>query len=456
MQGELSEIDIRSILQLIELGQRTGELFVEAYPSQAPLKGMDGFASDNSFLLPPFPPLSEPIASWFVFFVHGHIIYSSDNSNNLQRLRDYLRRYDRAHCLDDICAPAIATINAPEYGHLWSLIENKLLPPQHGKAIVEGMIRETLFDLLGLHQGSFIFETSAPLSPPLVNVEFSALVGDTMKQVQAWKQLHPHIQSPDQCLSIDNPIPLQTALKPSTYQTLKQWTQNYPSIRQLARYLNRDILSVAKALYPYVRQGLVQLSPPQDPSHLDPIPSSPEDKLKFHSPPRMVPPRIAPPRIVCIDDGLTCRQTVEAMLQPHGYHVTTIANPLDALKAVFQIKPHLILCDIAMPELNGYELCAMLRKATVFRQIPIVMLTGKDGFIDRVKARMVRANDYLTKPFSDQELFTVVERYIRTDALLSSGDPYLPTSAHSNPSGHSASHSSQSLPPDSSTSVPPP
>jgi twitching motility two-component system response regulator PilG len=65
-----------------------------------------------------------------------------------------------------------------------------------------------------------------------------------------------------------------------------------------------------------------------------------------------------------------------------------------------------------MPELDGYEICAMLRKSTAFRQTPIVMLTGKDGFIDRVKARIVEATDYLTKPFGASELTTIVEKYV--------------------------------------------
>jgi twitching motility two-component system response regulator PilG len=64
-----------------------------------------------------------------------------------------------------------------------------------------------------------------------------------------------------------------------------------------------------------------------------------------------------------------------------------------------------------MPELDGYEVCAMLRKSTAFRQVPIVMLTGKDGFIDRVRARMIGATDYLTKPFGENELLMLVERY---------------------------------------------
>jgi twitching motility two-component system response regulator PilG len=73
-----------------------------------------------------------------------------------------------------------------------------------------------------------------------------------------------------------------------------------------------------------------------------------------------------------------------------------------------------------MPELDGYEICAMLRKSTAFRQTPIVMLTGKDGFIDRVKARMVGATDYLTKPFGESELLMLVEKYVGL------GDPNRP------------------------------
>jgi twitching motility two-component system response regulator PilG len=70
-----------------------------------------------------------------------------------------------------------------------------------------------------------------------------------------------------------------------------------------------------------------------------------------------------------------------------------------------------------MPELDGYEICGMLRKSTAFRQTPIIMLTGKDGFIDRVRARMVGSTDYLTKPFGDSELLMLVEKYIGPGAL---------------------------------------
>ncbi|MEO0987377.1 MAG: response regulator, partial [Cyanobacteria bacterium J06639_14] len=179
---------------------------------------------------------------------------------------------------------------------------------------------------------------------------------------------------------------------------LLTWMNGKTSIRQIARYLNRNIVTVAKVIYPYVRQGIVHLPPIA--ADVPVIPASEE----WHA------TRV--PRIVCVDDGVTIRQTVEQILDQQGYEATSIGNPLRALSLLFQLKPDLILCDIAMPELEGYQLCAMLRQSNAFRQTPIVMLTGKDGFIDRVKARMAGATDYLTKPFGAQELLTLVEKYV--------------------------------------------
>ena len=126
-------------------------------------------------------------------------------------------------------------------------------------------------------------------------------------------------------------------------------------------------------------------------------------------------PRV--PRVVCIDDDMAVGKTVEYILQTKGYEVTAIREPLQALSLVFQIKPDLILCDLAMPELDGYEICGMLRQSTAFRQTPIIMLTGKDGFIDRVRARMVGSTDYLTKPFGANELLMLLEKYIGLGTL---------------------------------------
>jgi twitching motility two-component system response regulator PilG len=391
MQGYLSEIDIRSILQLIELGQRTGELYLESYGGhQAKFLGR----TTESGL-----ELAEATQSWLVFLANGRLVYAGTTDNRLNRLRDHLYRYGIDKSLPDPSTiSAIAALNSLEYGTLWAVLEQHLLTPDQGRAILSHMVRETLFDLLSLHQGSFVFQLSSALSPQLMTHKVSALVTGLTQQIQTWHQLHPQLKSPDQCPILVDSEAFRASTSEAAYARLVQWLDGQTSLRQIARYLNRDLVTVARSLLPSIQQGHVTLvqTPGRTPG---PLPTA-----------RIWPQRL--PRIVCVDDSTTIRDTVEHILDGQGYEATSIGNPLKALGLLFQLQPDLILCDIAMPELDGYELCAMLRHARAFRQTPIVMLTGKDGFLDRVKARMVGANDYLTKPFGPGELLALVERYV--------------------------------------------
>ncbi|MBK1988066.1 DUF4388 domain-containing protein [Sphaerospermopsis aphanizomenoides BCCUSP55] len=399
MQGNLNEIDICSILQLISLGQRTGQLWVEAHSSY------------HSHKLSPEDTIkyrqsgeSKP-QSWFVFFLNGQIVYCQAGESSLSRIDDYLRHYRVEQRLNKTQLATLASMNSPEYGYIWALLEQNIITPKIARNIIHGLVHETLFDLLSLHQGSFIFDLGAALVPQLTSLEIKSLVTKITKQVQEWKQLYPHIQSPEQLPVLADIGKLSDSLPASTVNRLQQWADGKTSLRQLARYLNRDILTVAKAIYPYVQQGWLQLvySGTSSPSSQRPDWEQ-IDKRKG--------------RVVCIEDAIAICEIVESILCPQGYEAISITKPLEALSLVFQLKPDLILCDIAMPELDGYEICSMLRHSTAFRLVPIIMLTGKEGFIDRVRARMVGATDYLTKPFADTELLMLVEKYINIDSVV--------------------------------------
>ncbi len=410
MQGNLNEIDIRSILQLIELGQRTGQLFVEAYSTPT-----ISIASNtgNQGLLRNFQSPKEQ--SWFVFFLNGQIVYATDSDSSLSRLGDYLRRYRLETSLDRIAASSLVDRNAPEYTNLWVLLENHILSPSQGRSIIQSIVHETLFDLLGLHQGSFIFEKSSALSPQLTTLKISYLVTKIMQQVQEWKQLHPHIQSPNQYLAIADYNRLGQVLPTATFDYLKSCLDGKTSLRQLARYLNRDILTVGRAMYPFVKQGWIQML-----NWAIATTPTPTGNLQPFSATKM-------PRIVCIDDAIAICEVIESILKPQGYEVVSCSNPLQAFSLIFQFKPDLIFCDIAMPELDGYELCSMLRHSSKFRQTPIVMLTGKEQFIDRVKARMLGATDYLTKPFTECELLMLVEKHLHLNNINFAQQKYVTT-----------------------------
>ena len=116
--------------------------------------------------------------------------------------------------------------------------------------------------------------------------------------------------------------------------------------------------------------------------------------------------------IVCIDDSKAVVKAIEMYLDDRIFSVIGINDPLKALMQVVRLKPDLILLDITMPTLDGYELCSLLRKHSSLKNTPIVMVTGKKGIINRVKAKMVKASDYLTKPFKQKDLLKIVFKYI--------------------------------------------
>ena len=113
--------------------------------------------------------------------------------------------------------------------------------------------------------------------------------------------------------------------------------------------------------------------------------------------------------IVCIDDSKTVQKQVKMTLQAAGYQVLGILDPTTAIKDLSQHQPSVIFMDINMPNINGYDLCALLRKSQKFKDIPIVMLTGRDGMIDRVRAKIAGANDYLTKPCDPNKLIAMAK-----------------------------------------------
>ena len=115
-------------------------------------------------------------------------------------------------------------------------------------------------------------------------------------------------------------------------------------------------------------------------------------------------------KVLVIDDSNTIRRSAEIFLKQGGHEVLLAEDGFDALAKVNDYMPDLIFCDILMPRLDGYQTCAIIKRNLKFSKVPIVMLSSKDGVFDKARGRMVGSQDYLTKPFTkDQLLHTVKE-----------------------------------------------
>lgn len=393
MQGTLNEIDLRSVLRLIELGQRTGELFIEVHPDQGQcnLWSENGGQGENG------------VGYWFLFFVNGKLVYATDrNCGNLERLQDYMRHYDVDIALADIELESLALNNIPEYACLWQLLSKNVLTPTQAHQIVRGMVEEVLLELLSLRRGNFVFELGAALEPALTSFAITPLLGQMGQQIQAWKQLHLRIQSPDQRVAIAKAEALAAKIPPRFADHFRSWTDGDISLRKIARYLQKSLPAIAHGLYPYIEFGAIELSPvhvyPSAHHHHNSWETLTDYQI-FH--------------IVCLDDDYTIGKQIELFLSHQNYEVTILQDPREAMATFLSLQPHLILCDITMPHLDGYEICRMVRHSQGLRLVPIIMLTGKEAYLDRLLARMAGATDYLTKPFNEQELLSLVEAYAK-------------------------------------------
>jgi twitching motility two-component system response regulator PilG len=118
-------------------------------------------------------------------------------------------------------------------------------------------------------------------------------------------------------------------------------------------------------------------------------------------------------KVLVIDDSNTIRRSAEIFLGQGGHQVVLAEDGFDALAKVNDHTPDLVFCDILMPRLDGYQTCAIIKRNPRFAHVPVIMLSSKDGLFDKARGRMVGSEDYLTKPFTKEQLLTAVRQFNR-------------------------------------------
>jgi twitching motility two-component system response regulator PilG len=121
-------------------------------------------------------------------------------------------------------------------------------------------------------------------------------------------------------------------------------------------------------------------------------------------------------KVMVIDDSKTIRRTAESLLKKAGCEVATATDGFEALGMIADHHPDVIFVDIMMPRLDGYQTCALIKHNDVYKNIPVIMLSSKDGLFDRARGRIVGSEQYLTKPFTKDELLGAIRRYVHNAA----------------------------------------
>lgn len=269
------------------------------------------------------------------------------------------------------------------------------------------MSHEALESFFWLNDATFHWEEQPYLTLSISNPpQLTDLVKQQRDRLQFWQDIRDQVQSPYQRPYLFN----QRILENPSHQLLAKISKLMRglSLHEIALLMKQDKVKLAKRLYPYFKNGVVLLREPKPPwNQLPNLPKSSQNLQKGSEPTKENRLKIA-----CIDDSPIILREIQRFLGKEEYEIIKIDNPVEAASTLFRIRPHLVLLDISMPEVNGYKLCSLLRNSKTLSKIPIIMVTSRTGMIDKVRAKASGATDYLVKPFTQDELLEMVNKYL--------------------------------------------
>lgn len=349
---------------------------------------------------------------WIFYVFLGRILYATGGNHPVRRLRRNLT----IHCpqveLDQLKLPtnidgvSVEALNliSWEYNLLYSGVYQRQIPREQAAKIIGGIIAEVLFDV------TQAIEVTAQTKPEnlsiaqLVLLDAAQAIAEVQQVWQNWQKYKIADRSPNRAPIIRQPEQLQQQTSPSVYQTLTKLLDGHRTLRDLAVVMKRDVVEVTCSLLPYIQSGFVELITIPDlapPISLPTVAAAPNGPL-----------------IACVDDSPMICQSMEKILTTGGYQFLAVQDSLRAIATLLSRKPDLVFLDLVMPNTNGYEICSKLRKVSAFRNTPIIILTGNDGIIDRVRAKFVGSSGFLSKPIDAKTVLDTARQHLTNSAVV--------------------------------------
>jgi two-component system, chemotaxis family, response regulator PixG len=360
--------------------------------------------------------------SWELVFYQGQIVWSLDlaQPNRLwQRLLNASVGYEH---IDLELLSQAATFGTWkgftsgrevcwQYQGAAALMTLSEIKPSELTAMLVMAAQETIFDLLQYSQGQKLhFRTQAEIfseRPPIL-IHTEEVIAQAEASWQEWQSQKLGNISPSKTPAIRHPVQLYRQTTPIIYQNLVQVITGKQTLREIALAINEDLLLLTRSLTRYIQTGIIELIDLPDlklaPVEIDTPSSLPAAQSKL---------------VICIDDNPQICESMRSIVTDAGYRFIAIQDPSQALPGLLENKPDLIFLDLIMPKINGYEICGQIRRISAFAQIPIVVLTGKDGLLDRVRSKVVGASEFTCKPITRTAIEASLHKYLSATASTS-------------------------------------
>jgi two-component system, chemotaxis family, response regulator PixG len=276
---------------------------------------------------------------------------------------------------------------------------------------------EALFDIIQIcqrtkHRLSYqlipIDLSNLKLNPNLPLLEIEPILVKAVKSWQEWETAGLANYFPSRFPIIQKSAQLPTVTTIDNLPEILLSIDGKRSLRSLAIYHRQNLLDFANVILPLLKSGSIELALFAQ-SQLDRTEDNREIEISGNISSQTT--NRTGMLIACIDDSILVYQNLEKFLTAQGYRSYSVQDPLKIITTLIRNKPDLILLDLLMPISNGYEICEQIRKTPSLKDIPVVILTAKDGLFDRMRSKIVGANEFLNKPVSHQEVLRIIGKY---------------------------------------------
>jgi len=369
--------------------------------------------------------------TWSIYINQGRITYATHSIAPDDRLRCHLQRLcdlkfverTLAHLdrvFDDLRSRK-TSLEALEYKAIFSLVVARYLNSEQACLLAETLTKETLTLFLLVTAGNYeLRKSELDALPKFCELDLVLTLDHCQKKLKLWQTLGPDIWSPYQRPLLVDLAKAREQLPVEQAEELHGMLRGQISLYHLASLYKQDELELAQKLQPYITEKLVTLGEPISPFAQLPIYSP---KLGIRQPINtatkynLQQATVATKSkdaytIAFVDDSASMLKQITQYLSDEDFIPVPFAQPVKALMQIRRHKPDIILLDIQMGEMSGYDLCKCLRNNSNFKQTPIIMVTGSTGIIDRARAKLVGASGYLTKPFNQAELLKTLYKYL--------------------------------------------
>jgi chemotaxis family two-component system response regulator PixG len=341
--------------------------------------------------------LGDSRQRWSLFFLGGRLLFATGGQHRYRRWRRLTARL--APQLQEVLGSPVAV--AWEYEALVQAVAADKISRDQAHQVIRGAVTEVLFGIaqavtlaqMGVGQVRGYWDQELRLPGELLLLVVSEEWQRVEQCWQQWQQVGLRATSPDMAPQFQEKRRLEQRVNPQTFLTLSRLCDGEHTFWDLAMETGAELPRVGQALLSLVREGYFRLQTLPDLPPPEPEPSAPK------------------PVVACVDDSPTCLQQVAEALGDQ-FHLVTIEDPLRGLGTLIRTRPQVIFLDWLFPEVNGLEVCSLLRKSPILKNTPIILLTANGGLLDRARARLAGANEVIEKPASPEQLRAAVARHL--------------------------------------------